>query len=104
MRPSTGLRGSGFAFSARGGDMLSGYAGLRILEDPNLIKVVEDWSEVRSPARARRRRKRGFRQRIQYHQVPSREIYRTADALIMHPATARELLARLAQADNRGER
>lgn len=73
--------------------MLSIYCGLRILVAPTLIKVVEDWSEVRSPGRARRRRKRGFQQRIRYREEPSTEVYRIGDALVLHPEMARKLIA-----------
>jgi len=38
--------------------------GFKIIEDASLTFFEEDWSEVRSRARAERRRKRGFPQRI----------------------------------------
>lgn len=68
------------------------FCGLRIIEDLNMVDAVEDWSEVRSPARARRRRKRGFRQRIKTAWTPKKVAYRLPDgSLVMHPETLREL-------------
>jgi len=72
---------------------------VRIIEDANLLDTVEDWSRVRSPARARRRRKRGFPQNIVYRSVPKRDIYSLdgGRTLVMHPAIAREVRRKIAE-------
>lgn len=75
------------------------YAGLRIVEESTLVQVVEDWSDVRSPSRAKRRLKRGFRQRIRYRKEPSPKAYKIDGAIIMHPETARKLRSVLDQKD-----
>lgn len=68
------------------------FCGLRSIEDLNMVDAVEDWSEVRSPSRARRRRKRGFRQRIKTIWVPKKVAYKLPDgSLVMHPETRRAL-------------
>jgi hypothetical protein len=75
---------------------LGSIAGLRIVEDASLSDPVEDWSRVRSPARAARRRRRGFPQRIVIRRVPWPDVYRVGDdMLVMHPATAAALLAKI---------
>lgn len=70
--------------------------GLRIIEDPHMVETVEDWSEVRSPSRAARRRRQGHRQRIRYVSRPKRDVFKIGSALVMHPDMAREIAARLA--------
>jgi len=71
---------------------------VRIIEDANLLDTVEDWSRVRSPARAWRRRRRGFKQNIVTRHVPKKEIYSLdgGRTLVMHPEMARELRRQLA--------
>ncbi|GAB6842318.1 hypothetical protein HNR00_003527 [Methylorubrum rhodinum] len=77
-----------FAFSiSRRSIMPSG--GLRIVEDPHMTNTVEDWSQVRSPSRAARRRRQGHRQRIRWVERPKPDIYHVGDMLVMHPETAR---------------
>ncbi|MRI57789.1 hypothetical protein D8770_28425 [Methylobacterium sp. DB1607] len=71
-------------------------AAFRIVEDPFMTDTVEDWSEVRSPSRAARRRRQGHRQRIRFVSRPRSEIYHVGDMLVMHPETARKLRARIA--------
>jgi hypothetical protein len=65
--------------------------GMRIVEDATMVVPTgeEDWSRVRSPARARRRRAK-HRQNIRPVYRPSDEIlYLTAEGvMVMHPATA----------------
>lgn len=72
--------------------------GFRIIEDPCMTDTVEDWSRVRSPSRAMRRR-RWHMQNIVYRQVPKKEFYRMGDTLIMHPEMARELRRRVSDPD-----
>lgn len=69
------------------------YAGLRILVNNSLTRIVEDWSDVRSHGRARRRQRQGHKQRIRFVQVPSSEIIRVGDTLIMHSEMLREFAA-----------
>lgn len=76
-------------------DIGHGYliTGVRIIEDSNLVDYVEDWSKVRSPSRARRRRKRGFAQNIQMSAVPLQQVYSLdgGKTLVMHPDIARAI-------------
>lgn len=66
-------------------------SALRIVEDDRLLDYVgEDWSKVRSPGRAKRRRKRGFKQNIKAMYAPKKEAYRVGNTLYMHPAMAAE--------------
>jgi hypothetical protein len=39
-------------------------AGVRIIESLHMVDRVEDWSRVRSPGRAARRRRQGHRQNL----------------------------------------
>jgi hypothetical protein len=73
------------------------YMGLKIIENPMLTKTIEDWSRVRSPSRARRRRWK-HKQNIKTMTVPSDQMYMTVDTVICHPAKVREL--RKAMEDN----
>lgn len=68
------------------------YGGTRIIEDASLVDIIEDWSKVRSPSRARRRRKRGFRQNITLRQVPKKDVFSLdgGRTIVMHPEIARE--------------
>lgn len=83
-----------FDFGAQPGTV---FGSLRIIEDRHMEEAAEDWSEVRSPSRAARRRRRGHRQRIRFIMRPKPDVYRMGDALIMHPDTARSLRLRLAE-------
>ena len=66
--------------------------GLRIIENPLMtIGPFEDWSRVRSPARARRRRSR-HPQRITLFYKPSPHFFRLPDgSIVCHPDMARKL-------------
>lgn len=65
--------------------------GLRVTENINLVIADgEDWSRVRSPGRAARRRRK-HRQNIIQKFKPDPTIYRAGDKLVMHPAIAAEL-------------
>jgi hypothetical protein len=59
----------------------------RIVEDPNLVDYVEDWSRCRSPSRARRRLKRGFPQNVTMRPVPRQQVYSYDNGrmLVMRP-------------------
>jgi hypothetical protein len=67
------------------------YHGLKVIADPNMLDWSEDWSRVRSPSRAARRRRRGFRQRIVRMATPKKEAYRIGDTLVMHPQMVEEV-------------
>lgn len=47
------------------------FMGMPIVTNSLLTVPAEDWSRVRSPARARRRMRRGFRQNIRYYDAPT---------------------------------
>jgi hypothetical protein len=65
--------------------------GTRIIESFHMVDPVEDWSRVRSPARAARRRKK-HRQNIRTIYVPKKEAFQMPDgSLVMHPEMARAL-------------
>lgn len=69
---------------------------VRILEDPLMVVSREDWSDVRSPSRAARRRRQGHPQRIRYVVQPMREVWTIdgGNTLVMHPSLAEELRAK----------
>jgi hypothetical protein len=64
----------------------------RVIESRFLVDVHEDWSKVRSPGRARRRRKHGHRQNIRVWETPKKEAYQIDGKLFVHPATWRAAL------------
>lgn len=57
-----------------------------------LTVPYEDWSAVRSPSRARRRMKRGHRQRIRYLQIPDPNVFVIAGTIHGHPETIKSML------------
>lgn len=74
------------------------FGGVPIIENPDLlIGPFEDWSDVRSPSRAERRRRRGFPQRIRLYYKPDPSVYQIAGKYVMHPVTARQLRERIEQ-------
>lgn len=68
------------------------FNGLKLIENILLTVPSEDWSQVRSPSRAIRRRKQGYRQNIRYVQLPDPKFYRMGDQVVAHPETMRELM------------
>lgn len=76
---------------------VSTYSGIRLIADPHMVDVVEDWSEVRSPSRAARRRRQGHRQRIRYREVPKPDIIHLPGegVMVAHPETIAKLNVRL---------
>lgn len=76
------------------GNVVGRHAGVPIYTSVHLM--VEDWSEVRSPSRARRRLRRGFRQRIKSSPDPS--AYQTPQGIYMHPETLAEFERLIAKA------
>lgn len=71
--------------------------GLQLVESVHMTVPAEDWSRVRSPGRARRRIKRGYRQNIRYYQKPSPEVFVTDGKIMAHPETIRALTDRVAK-------
>ncbi|MDO8421124.1 MAG: hypothetical protein Q7S99_03080 [Parvibaculum sp.] len=69
---------------------MNSYAGMQIFEDIHMTEPKEDWSRVRSPARARRRRRK-HRQNIEIVYVPKKDVIQIGNRLYMHPAMAAEL-------------
>lgn len=67
--------------------------GIRIITSTHLmVGPFEDWSDVRSHGRARRRLKKGHKQRIRYYFKPDPKMYRLPDgAMVGHPETVRAL-------------
>ena len=73
------------------------FTGLRIITDINMTETVEDWSRVRSPSRAKRRRKLGHRQNIEWRTVPRKDAFRIGNDLVMHPETKKAFEALMAK-------
>jgi hypothetical protein len=73
------------------------YVGKKVIVDHRLVDITEDWTRVRSPGRARRRRRIGHRQRVVVTGVPKREVFETREFFTMHPAVFSELVATLKQ-------
>jgi hypothetical protein len=74
------------------------YGGLRLIDTEMVGDPYEDWSGVRSPARARRRRLRGFPQRIKIRYRPNgKAIHDKVNGVIyIHPVDRAKLMAALA--------
>lgn len=68
--------------------------GYKLILDPTLVDHHEDWSKVRSPGRAKRRERRGHRQRIRRWTTPMMDVKAFAPGpraqfppqMFMHPA------------------
>ncbi len=72
--------------------MLNSIGGLNILvDDLAMVDYVEDWSKVRSPSRAIRRLKRGFKQNIATKAIPKKEAFSFNGNVIMHSEMYRKL-------------
>jgi hypothetical protein len=63
----------------------------RIFETPDAYELVEDWSRVRSPGRARRRMARGHRQNIQMRAKPSAFSLDGGRTFYVHPEIVAEM-------------
>ncbi len=68
--------------------------GFPVIESPFMVVVHEDWSRVRSPARARRRRHK-HRQNIIVTVTPSKEILIMDGKIYCHPEVATVLRSKL---------
>ena len=71
--------------------------GCRVFTNAHMmVGPFEDWSKVRSPGRARRRRKRGYRQNISFYMLPDPNLIQSANGdLFGHPATVAKLIAKI---------
>lgn len=66
-------------------------ASVTIRTSYHLTEPYEDWSQVRSPSRARRRMKQGHRQRVRHYQRPARKAYQINGEIWMHPEMEKHL-------------
>lgn len=71
------------------------------VESDLMTVLAEDWSRVRSPSRAIRRRKRGFRQNIRYYQAPDPDLKVMGTKIIGHPVTLSEFRDRIKERSER---
>lgn len=71
--------------------LLNPFTSMGIVESLHATEAHEDWSRVRSPARARRRLKRGFRQNIVHMRRPA--AFRINGVIYAHPEIVRQLRA-----------
>jgi hypothetical protein len=69
--------------------ILNPFSSMGIVESLHATEAYEDWSRVRSPARARRRLKRGFRQNIVHMRKPA--AFRINGVIYAHPEIIRAL-------------
>jgi hypothetical protein len=69
------------------------FDGLRIIEDASLVDVTEDWSRVRAPSRAERRRRQGHRQNIKIFHKPKSDCFVFDNTIVMHPEIAVKIRA-----------
>lgn len=85
------------------GDLRNLVMGVRVVEATILtIPGPEDWSQVRSPGRAVRRRRQGHRQNIRQTRLPDPSLYKGPDgALYGHPDTVAKLKAALENPNGR---
>ena len=73
----------------------------RIVESIYCSDLVEDWSKVRSPSRAKRRRRMGHRQRVTGYRKPWKHATQLPNGdLVMHPVTAQYLRTELRLHEN----
>lgn len=64
---------------------MNSFMGLPIVTNRLLTVPAEDWSRVRSPGRARRRMRRGFRQNIRYYDAPTPKAMVIGGVMYVHP-------------------
>lgn len=75
--------------------LLPALGGLRLIESAQMVDgPFEDWSDVRAPSRAARRRKMGHKQRIRFFYKPKPSFLKLPDGtLVGHPETVSRLRA-----------
>jgi hypothetical protein len=67
------------------------FMGVPIVSSLDMTETIEDWSRVRSPSRARRRRKRGYRQNITIRVVPKKVAIIMNGTMYVHPTYLQQL-------------
>lgn len=85
--------------------------GVEIISDHTLVDRNEDWSQVRSPGRARRRRAQGKRQRIVVHVTPSKTLHRfearsggmVVNKIVGHPAMIQQMIEEIERQNREAE-
>jgi len=75
--------------------MLDTYMGMKIIVSEYLVDTIEDWSDCRSPSRAKRRLKRGFPQRLKTRSVPKKDAFIFDHKAMMHPELYEEFKRKL---------
>jgi len=64
----------------------------RVILDANLIECVQDWSQVRSLSRAKRRLSMGHKQNIKSRYKPVDKVFFLSDGTaVMHPEVAKKI-------------
>lgn len=74
--------------------MFNSFAGVRVIESLEMVDSVEDWSRVRSPSRARRRMRQGYRQNVVVTVTPKQEVLMLGDTMVAHPVIVDQLRRR----------
>lgn len=69
----------------------------RFVESWLATEEAEDWSKVRSPARAKRRLKRGFKQNIKFYRKPACFFIKADNTYYIHPELMKELRKRTSE-------
>ncbi len=64
---------------------MKSFMGMPIVTNRLLTVPAEDWSRVRSPSRARRRMRRGFRQNVRYYDAPTPKAIVIDGVMYVHP-------------------
>lgn len=68
------------------------YNGTEVVMSMYMTELKEDWSGCRSPARAARRLRRGFPQRMVVRSVPRADVLIANGKMFVHPETWRRLV------------
>lgn len=64
---------------------MNSFMGMPIVTNRLLTVPAEHWSRVRSPGRARRRMRRGFRQNVRYYDAPTPKAMVIGGVIYVHP-------------------
>lgn len=64
-----------------------------------MSETIEDWSKVRSPSRAKRRMKKGYKQNISFKIVPKDDVIvlKEQNLMIIHSQTLNKLQTEIAK-------
>lgn len=73
---------------------MKSFMGMPIVTSRLLTVAAEDWSRVRSPSRARRRMRRGFRQNVRYYDAPTPKATIIGGVMYVHPDMLDEIMRR----------